>query len=423
MNPANAKFVCGGECGIAVVGTLSAGTEHWSAVTAPVAGASVSIVTSGPATMRSTRCFRFVASSGTSAQNITHTFASAISSGGTIVGRLYIYFTTLPTGNTGLVTLTGSLGTFFAATFDSVSGQIRAGGGTASGVSVTTGQWYRVDYKVAATATRLSDLSVDGVNATQESVVSSATTITTVSFGSNQARNYDLYMDDMVASTSSGDYPIGVGTTVGLYPNGDRTNTTSPGDGNFGHFYNNTTDFQKGAGAGTALGAQNVESTSWQSLQNPLSTTIPTNFVGGIGNLSTEWLVWSHDNMPTDALSINGVAATITTHSASATTNNLFVSLQDSSGIVTAGAIANADLSEATITVPYLVKTTNPNSQAWTVALVNDSFFRFTSSDVNPDVYMDGICLEVDYTPVDPLTWRNIINLSNHEAIQRSSRW
>lgn len=396
-------FICGAECGIAAVGTTSAALEHWSAATnAPT------VVTSGPATMRSTRALRFNPSASTS--HITHTFAAAIASPATMVGRCYIYFATLPNANVAIV---GESDTGRSIVFNAADSKLYASrnGSTlaAAGLSVTTGQWYRLDWKFVRAVAGTVDFKLDGTDGTQDSFASANGTITTVRLGFS-AGNYsgDWYMDDIIVSGTSGDYPIGAGGVYGLYPSGDGA-----------HVYSATTDFLDGGTAQASLAAAGSEVDTWLSLRSKadgaLSTTVDnsnfvTNATGGTG----EYLRWVAENLPADAATVNGVASVSTHHAASATSNTqaMFVVDQSAGGstpsavakeITVIGAAAagvwsaGEDLSDTTVIVVYKCAATGETTGAWTVANVNDLGWIWGSTDVNPDAYLDGICLEVDY--------------------------
>lgn len=357
--------------------------------------------------MRSTRAFRLnISTTG----GLTHTFASAIASTATVVARFYVYFTTRPNVDCALWASfsggTEKAGVWFQASDNTIRAYSGAGGIAvgSTGVTVSTGQWYRVDVKVVHGATVTSDVQVDrtAVNqATSGSLAANCDAFKIGAFGLSSATT-DVYFDDIVVSGTSGDYPIGEGIVAGLYPNGDRTSTGAGGQ----HAYNATTDFGKGSGGATAVAASTAESTSWQSLANPLSTSVATNFISDLLGASAEHMVWTHTAMP-PATVINGVMQVVATHSASATSNN------SSAGLIRADngvsvMFANLDLSESTITVPVFVHTTGPGGSAWTVDEVNGSFFYWgDSSDVNPDPYLDGVCLEVDYVPAALLPHRS----------------
>lgn len=393
MNPANAKFLCGAECGIATTGTLSAGTEHWASIIN-----TATVVTSGPTPMRSTRCFRFNPSA--VGIQLNHTFATAIAAPATVVARFYVYFATLPSGDTNIFQPSPASGSAAGVVFVASDSTLRAraaGGNAASGAAVTTGVWYRVDVKIVYDTTDTCDISVDGVAQTQRSGAGSSRTCVNVIIGNVSAVTADFYMDDIVVSGTSGDFPIGAGTVAGLYPSADRTNSAAnPTDGNKGHLYSATSDFGKGASGGSAVGAQNAESTSWQSLANPLSTTIGSNWIADLVGTSAEHMMWELADLPSDALTINGVFLVATCHAASATTCQHRMVLGDGSGAVSYPFAL--DLSETTITVPTIILTTDNIGNAWTVSGVNACTIGFgDSTDVNPDPYLDGVCLEVDY--------------------------
>lgn len=417
-------FICGAECGIAVVGALTTpGVEHWSSVTAPA-----SVVTSGPASMRSTRAFRFNPS--TQSPSLTHTFTTAIASPATMVARFYVYFATVPNTSTGLLcTPTGTYG----VAYHQPSGQLRATNGSsfaAAGIAVTTGQWYRVDTKIKIDTTRTVDLSVDGVATTQFSEAGTAAAQTGFMLGSFATWTGDVYFDDVDVSGTSADYPIGAGTVAGLYPTADKPNSsTTPTDGNGGHLYTLTTSFGKGAGGATNVGAQNAETTSWQSLQNPLSTTIGSMVTEKVAGAGTQHMVWRMGTIPADATTVNGVMVVAATHSATATANtqSLILSTYSGGGGSPKFVYNLAALNIATITFPIVVMPLSPagaGSSAWTVASVNDVAARWgDSNDVNPVPSLDGVCLEVDYVPAPPVITTNPppMHRDVRQAINRAS--
>lgn len=339
---------------------------------------------------------------------LRHTFAAAIASPATLVARFYVRFATVP----GVVTtlFDTETATNHGGVEYHTSGEIRTRIGAtdgSSGIAVTTGRWYRIDFKYVTGATCTADLQVDGVAVSQQTAAGASATITGFDIGPLVNNpTCDFFVDDVLVSGTSGDYPIGEGGIVGLYPNADRTNTAAnPSDTNFGHFYSAVGDFGKGSGGGTDLAAQNSESTSWQSLANPLSTSVATNFVSDRLGISSEHLVWNHALLPSGAAVVNGVMLVWTTHSASATGNAQTMSLMDGVTGDSSTTSGSLDLSESTITVPVVVFPTNTGGGAWTVAKVNTANFRWGDSiDVNPDVFCDGVCLEVDWSAVPPGT-------------------
>lgn len=394
MNPANAKFCCSGGCGLVGqgVGVPAGVAVHWSATQN-----SPSVVTSGPSPMLGPRCYHFDFYE----EWLGHTFAAALGSGATVVARFYVYFSTLPTITTSLFWLSDSSGSAGGGVnFDASDGTIRAGwrGGAletgASGVAVTTNTWYCVDVKVVCTATLTVDVSVNETPTAQftRSVGAINPDRFRIGFSASASQTINAYMTNIVVSSSSADYPIGPGQGVALYPNADRTNTVASGVGNGGHRYSAVTDFGKGSGGGTNLAAQNVESTAWQSLQNPLDLNVQTNFVANKTGASggAEYVVFELENLPADAVSVNAGMVVITTHSASNTTNDFSFQINYSGTAGITGDFSNTSIANPIFTIPFS-----------TVTHANNSYGLFFSEDVNPDVYLDGFCMEVDYVPED----------------------
>src|SRR6185436_21011891 len=125
------------------------------------------------------------------------------------VGRIYVYFPTLPVNNVVLLGVRDNLGYIGGATFNASDNKIYAEGGAgglgSTGVGVTTGQWYQIDVKFNASANpRLIDVKVNGVNCGQRSDAFSATTITSLDILSCGSLTGPVYADDFVMSTTSG---------------------------------------------------------------------------------------------------------------------------------------------------------------------------------------------------------------------------
>lgn len=330
--------------------------------------------------MLSTRALRFNTSAASS--GLDHTFASAVASPATVVCSFDLYFATLPNGTCPILYVLNGAAGLGGLEFENSDSKLYARALTtgigATGATVTTGQWYHIDIKVVSGTTATCDVSVDGTAIAQHTAASSAQTATGIRIGMISSRTGDFYIDNLVVSGTSGDYPIGLGNLVsGLYPNGDGTHAASV-----------NTDFGKGSGGGTDVASSDTD--AWQSLANPLSTSVATNFLAdktGATDLS-EYLTHTYDNLPVSAGDIHGAMFVATTHSASATSNNFTLRLA-------ATSIMSFDASESTITVPCVIRNTDSAGAAWTVSSMNAVTTRFTSSDVTPDVYLDGVCIEV----------------------------
>lgn len=221
-------FCCGCECGVA--GDSVIGSPHW------VTGAtfSTSTVRNGARSLRVN-----LAASSAAANNLT-----GVTLGGTVsVVRGYLNFTTLPNTNFPLLMVTTAVGSEVGAVYQSSDSKVYAGrdnNGTltvgATGVTITTGQWYRVDILVDVhTNPWTVDVKIDGTALGQASIALAASTIARI----RQGRTYsgvftttvDYFLDDLLVSATSGDYPLGAGYVNHFVPTSDGThNIAGAGD-------------------------------------------------------------------------------------------------------------------------------------------------------------------------------------------------
>lgn len=205
---ATAVFLCGGEC---------AEWRHWTSSNGAVAP-------SFPATGRNGgRSIRF----DTTAQAANLTWALANPT--TAVIRCYVKFPgTLPaTTQDFLFGLGPNSGVSIGIGFTQSTGRLHIGlfGGTkTAGPVVVADTWYRVDLRAnCITNPWVADWYVDGALQTQVSPASAGTSWAHVELGDNGgATTRAVEFDDVVASITSGDFPIGDGTIVGF-----AVNTTS----------------------------------------------------------------------------------------------------------------------------------------------------------------------------------------------------
>ena len=392
------KFICGAGCGVATAGVQSAGTEHWDSITG-----TPTVVTSGPSPMRGTRCFRFLTTP--SAVTLNHTYATAIASPATVTGRFYIYFVTLPVGDVSIASDNSVGGLSCAVRFVSSDNSLRARAGSvngSSGVVVTTGQWYRVDFKWVHAATHTADIQVDGSAGAQATTASSNGTSTLLTIGAQAIVTAEFYMADIVIDDANV-YPIGDSKVWAAYPNADGT-----------HNFSTTGDFADSSPANIATGATN---TYTFLASGALPATVATAFNGwvtAVAPATSEYLRWRFENLPAEALTVKCVAAVSTHHSVSATANAhdlLIVDDSATSGTTVAVELAHlggwaagvfttgVDLSDTELTIKYSApRETGVTTGAWTLANVNDLAAIFGGTDVNPDAHCSGVCLEIEYT-------------------------
>src|SRR3990172_3888896 len=147
------------------------------------------------------------------------------------VGRFYFRFPTLP----GFIDFAFALctaGSYLVFTYDNITGKLQvrwAGGSSAeSSATIVVDTWYRVDYRVIAnTNPRTIEWKLNGVDGTTLSSAETASTMASLYLGTPSAQTVTVYFDDVYLSTTSGDYPIGAGASVGLRPNADGTHNNA----------------------------------------------------------------------------------------------------------------------------------------------------------------------------------------------------
>lgn len=156
--------------------------------------------------------FRFAAAGGTAY------FTISVASPTVLVGRIYVTYTTLPAidneifwvaradANAVGIKLRALDHKFFTRYWSTADGQ-------ACATVITTGVWYRIDFKIdVSTAATLVDFQVDGVAALQSSFAWAASTIAQTSFGASNADTFLFIEDDLALSATPADYPIGTGS-------------------------------------------------------------------------------------------------------------------------------------------------------------------------------------------------------------------
>ena len=133
----------------------------------------------------------------------------------------------------------------------------------ASGVSVTTGVWYRVDVKtVGDVVTGTGDVQVDGTACGQVTGAMTSANATEVILGTTQSCTMDTFFDDCVVSQTSGDYPLGAGYVNHFVPTSDGA-----------HNIAGAADFRRGD---TTTDILNATTTAYQLVDDvPLDNTTP----------------------------------------------------------------------------------------------------------------------------------------------------
>lgn len=376
-------LVCGFECG-----QLGADGQHWTAA----AGISVDTGTkrNGDRSLR----VNLSAAASTSVSNTTVQNVN--------VGRCYLRFASLPSADTYIV-WTGGVNRVGIAFKQSSSTLHCATAGTPSmagaGISVTTGVWYRVDFKLDQTdGANVADGKIDGADLTQATASNSGVE-TTVRVGAPSAITTDHYFDDFVISQTGADYPIGAGYVNHFIPVSDGTHNT----GAAGSFV-----------VGTSGGANitNATTDSYQLIDDvPMDDTSPdtgdfinqTTNTGG-GAEYVEHVVGPASGISTPTEGPRAIDVLYAYHAAAATGGNHTFKINDNGTEDTVNAF-NAAGSTSTRYGRKIYNTSPASATNWhadndgTNGDFRDLRVRFGySTDANPDQYLDCVMVEAEFS-------------------------
>jgi len=295
-----------------------------------------------------------------------------------LVGRIYFYFTTLPAANTLLLKAMTAAGGYPRIDYVLASQRIAmsvGGVGQQLGPVLSTGQWYRVDFRMyCGGAARTIDWAIDGVDQTQVSTAVAASTFVSLNVGSEVSTTFDFYVDDIVLSTTTGDYPIGPGGVVGLSPNaGGASNldTNIEDDGSVD--VNDTTN------------PANIE-----------LDDVPFNgsdYIKQIGGASTLYAAVAFAD--TAETTIHGAQAFLAYTSAAASpANSASAKIYDEDGVET--NIFTGDMSESSAFYKSVICRTPTGG--WDTAAVNALQGRVGyATDYDPVPYWQGLMIQVAY--------------------------
>lgn len=366
-------FCCGFECGVG----------HWGPV------GSVTYNTTANRVRNGSRSLRMNPSA-----SLAFAGTTAISAGGFPVMRCYVFFDTLP-NITCRICSAGSAGV--GAIFNASDNKIYAGINTttlgATGVSVTTGQWYKIDLKVTSTTV---DVQVDG-SAAGQATTGSIGSVTSVSFGdTGLSPTADWYIDDVLVSFTAADYPLDGGYVNHFVPTSDGTHNVA-----------GTGDFQRTL---TGTDILNSTTTAFQLVDD-----IPLDSGAG-----TDWINMLAPPNATDYVEcVFGPAPGISTPTVAPTTVEVLAGIRQSAtgngnmeirindnGTTNAMYSATGVAGVTSVTFKRKHYVTAPTGGAWVVTSGNGNFnnlkVQFGSPaalDVNPDQYFTSIMLEANFVP------------------------
>lgn len=312
--------------------------------------------------------------------------------------RLYIRFaTSLPSGNT-FVAYHASGATNSGIYFQSSDSKLYARSGTtngSTGVTVTTGVWYRIDLRVDQTNTAavVVDGQVDGTALGQVTNNVGATSAGLL-IGVQAAVTADIYFDDVVISATSADYPIGAGYVNHFVPTSDGT-----------HNIAGTGDFQRG---NTAVDILNSTTTAFQLIDDvplPSGTVDEADDQRAVApaNPTTDYVECVFGPAPTISTPTVAPRAVevILAHHQIATQNGQMQVLLNDNG--TTNTVFDTGVAAGVTTYRYARKhyATAPTGGAWTVSAGAGNFnnvrCRFLGPDAAPDQCLDAIMIEAEF--------------------------
>ncbi len=374
-------FTCGFECGVS-----------GSATHIPTLGSdgsfSTSIVRSGS---RSIRLNPAASTGGVVA--LPTTGASAV-----WIIRVYVYFASFPVGiNTYIGGAGNGNGCWFKPSDSKLYSSIDGTNFSSTGVTVSTGQWYRLDIRYNNSISAC-DIQVDGTSTT--SVSTTGSTPSNVQLGTSTSRTFDIYFDDVIFSNTTADFPIGAGNVFHFVPTADGSHSGLTAS-DFTRTLTGTDILNSTTDSYLLLDDVPLESGSsvdWINMAAPVASTYVENVFGPATGIST----------PTTAPRM--VSVIIGIHAAGTGAYNAEWLLNDNgstTAIFTASAVAG--------TTSVIYKTLNisdPPSAAsiWTLSgngNFNNVRVRFgptASVDANPDVYFDCAMIEAEFQEVAAAT-------------------
>jgi hypothetical protein len=385
---ASPVMACGWECGTPLVASPGAGGHWFQLFTTPTI--ETAIKRTGD---RSLRC---------NPAGLTEAVISnAIFSGNRQIGRLYVYFASLPTASSSLITFGGDSAAP-AVRFNLADSKLYAAVGTtlgASGVTVTTATWYRIDFdfNVNTAGADFCDVQIEGTACGQATATGTSTGSTQCAIGlTNGTCTADVYFDDFLASSTAADYPLGAGYVHHFVPTSDGT-----------HNIAGTGDFQRTL---TATDILNATTTAYQLIDDvPLESGASVDWINMVAPVNAsdyvECIFGPAPGIPTPTTEPRALEHIIGIHQASTAAGNMRVQYGIPAGMVT---LYDGPAAAGSTTVVY--KRLHDSSGGSLATFLSTPWrLRFLSGntvDATPDQYLDCAMIEAEYVPVvagDPI--------------------
>ena len=364
---------CGAECGVS---DASGVTRHLN-----FRGTSPTFDTTTVRTgLRALNCKATLGSSFA----ITPTVSSTL-----YVGRFYVRFVILPTLTCTIVEGRGAsnVGVYYKAS----DSKLYAGYGLsnlgATGVAVTTGVWYRVDFKFnVSTNPWTIDAMINGVAVGQITKAAATGGISNLDLGIGELSTptHEVLYDDLLLSATVADYPLGAGYVFSYIPNADGSHNVAGAN-----------DFEKTL---TGTDITNATTDAYQLVDDRPLPASSVDFINGIAPPNdTDYVEIAYENSQ-EARAPRLVDAMFIHHDAGgAGTNDFTVTLRDSVGGTSQDIFTGATNVGATISARRQFFQDIPGGGTWTLGAFNALRSRFLVTDASPDVYLDALMLEAEY--------------------------
>lgn len=301
-------------------------------------------------------------------------FVTLATAGAVVVARVYLRLESLPAADvTELLVMDAAAGNDLRLGYRAATRRLTLRFGslavTPATVAISAGTWVRLDLRLSAgTNPRTADWQLDGIAQPSISAPGAASTVRFLRLGSNV--NADAYVanyDDVLASATSGDFPIGDGSIEAIRPDGMGTSVAPA-------------SFRNSDGSA-------IDGTTFQRIaDDPLTST--SDFVRQQTAGAASYVETTLGD--TTAACVAGVSGIVAYRSASTARNNGRTSVFDGT---TEFVIYQGDMSETAIMYRSAILA---RPGGWTPAAIDGLVARIgKSTDVAPNPYWDGILLEV----------------------------
>jgi hypothetical protein len=384
-------MTCGFECGRTGTGL------HVSAVTSAVVSISTVTVRNGDRSLR------------VNPVSVNNHYATVAAYGNVArkIGRIAIRFAAFPNTATSLV-MYDSEGNGPRIDYLSgpdrieaaVSGAISGG----SGVSVSTGIWYFVDFdfNVNTGGNDTCDVRVNGTSVGQASHTGLSATNADLFLGVRGITTADIFYDDFIASETAADYPIGDGYVNHFVPTSDGTHNVAGAN-----------DFERGT-----LGTDILNSTTDAYLlidEVPLDDTTPDtdDYINMIAPPNaTDYVAGKFGPAPgisTPTVGPRAVECIIGIHQAGTGAGNMRIRLADIIAGLESDIYSATGIAGTTILTYKRAHFANALSgAAWNITPgIADSFIEIqirlgspAAVDANPDQYLDCAMIEAEFAVI-----------------------